>query len=175
MTQEQKTTFAQAAAIALEMAKGEMQDAEFRQYLTHFNAFYLAMTLGAAELDSKFTQYIMDALITPLVMCQRDQLGIEQARDKELHERAHLDFIAAFKASAQIVLPQDAQYVIERAAAEGFDVPTASELAAVSKDGDVDWSAVLGAERFHFQKACSDIKKGELETKYRKPNETRTH
>lgn len=175
MTEQQKPTFPQAAGIALEIAKGEMQDAEFRHYLTHFNAFYLAMTLGAAELDQKFTQYVMDALITPLVMCQRDQLGIEQARDKELHERAHLDLVAAFKSSAQIVLPQDAQYVIERAAAEGFDVPTPGELAAVEAQGDVDWSALLGAERFHFQKACADIKKGELETKYRKPNETRTH
>ena len=174
MTEQQKPSFADTAAIVVEKAKNDLSENEFRQYLAHFNAFYLAMSLGALASDQNFTQHIMNGLITPLVASQRDLFKIEPEQDKALHERAHEDLIQAFTASADIVLPDAAAYVIERAKAEGFEVPTPEEIVSiVAAHGDVDWQAVLETERFHFQKICAGIKKGEIGGQYRRPQEAK--
>lgn len=167
---EQKPSFSDAASRTIETRRQELPEDEFKQYLLHFNGIYVAMHT-ALNGEEDFGQFVCNTLVVPFAIMQRGYLELSEERDVELHNIAHADIKDCLEASKVAEVPTEIVAIIARAEAEGFDVPTIEEIAAVELQGAVDWAAVVAAERFHFQKACADIKKGEIEVKYRRPQE----
>lgn len=168
MTEQTQPSSADIASRALEEARAKMTPEEFRLFLYFFNAQYLYTKMQVSGFDAGTLQLFTGGLVQPLIYEHAEENGISEGRANDLREEARQVVIAAF--SAAVVPTETPNYpgvyglIIDRARAEGFDVPTLEQMASIDSvktaDMVIDWDAIYAAERFHFQAAIRRVIRG---------------
>lgn len=169
---EQAQSSADIASRALQQAKASLPPEEFRLFVHLFNTHYIHSQMSAHGMEAPLILLFLDGLARPLIYDFAEQKGISVERGDELNKEALAVVIEAVKAA---IVPQEPEQaapvypgvyglIIDRARAEGFDVPTLEQMAAAEKNAPsgfrVRWDWIQSEERFFFQQSMRRVVNG---------------